>query len=270
TGIELRRLLEVAAPARGKRPSSGSASPEAMRAYAEGLALLTRGEPKAAAPALARAASIDPGFAAAWLQLSRADERLGLDEEALRAAQRAASAAGAAGERVALEARAQEALLRDQPETAQQALTQLVERYPNDLAARLALAEAYGNQGDYEHAMTVLRQVVDRDPKDARAWFLLGRFAIRAGDAQLAAEDYLTKALLLHNQLRDRAGQAEVLNALGAAYERLGNMDEAVSQYRQAADRRQKLGDRGGLAITQHNLGRVLLAQGDFAGAEKA
>ena len=267
-GEQLRRRLELAAPTAPR--SSGTTSVEAMRAYAEGIALLTRDEPKAAAPALARAVAIDPGFAAAWLQLSRANERLGLDEEALRAAQRATAAAGAAGTRLAFEARAQEALLRDDPEGAQKALAELVARFPNDLAARVALAEAYGDQGNYEQAIAVLEEVTSRDPKDPRAWFLLGRFAIRSGDAQTAANNYLTKALLLQNELADRAGQAEVLNALGAAYERLGNTVEAVTQYRLAAERRKALGDRSGLAISQHNLGRVLLAQGEFDEAERA
>ena len=266
-GDELRKRLELAAPA-GRR--AGTASVEAMRAYTEGLALLTRDEPRAAGEALNRAVAIDPAFAPAWLQLSRADERLGLDEEAMRAAQRATATSAATGGRVALEAKAHEASLRGEPEEAQRALADLVSRYPNDLDARVALAEAHGGQGDYKGAMAVLREVVDRDSNDPRAWFLLGRFAIRAGDAQTAANEYLAKALLLRNELGDRAGQAEVLNALGAAYERLGKMVEAVRQYRQAAELRAELGDRSGLAITQHNLGRVLLAQGDFAGAEKA
>jgi tetratricopeptide (TPR) repeat protein len=265
-GEELRGRLELAAPV-GKR--AGATSVEAMRAYTEGLALLTRDEPKEAAVALNRAVAIDPAFAPAWLQLSRADERLGLDEEAVRAAQRAVASSAATGGRIAIEAKAQEASLRGEPEEAQRALADLVSRYPNDLDARVALAEAHGGQGDYEGGMAVLREVVERDPNDARAWFLLGRYAIRAGDAQIAANKYLAQALLLNNELKDRAGQAEVLNALGAAYERLGNIDEAVSQYRQAAEKREKLGDRSGLAITQHNLGRVLLARGDFAGAER-
>jgi tetratricopeptide (TPR) repeat protein len=267
-GEELRRRLEVGAPAAARRIASASA--EAMLAYKEGLALLARDEPKAAAPALLRATAIDPGFAAAWLQLSRADQRLGLDEEALRAAQRATAAARPAGGRVLFEAQAQEALLRDHPEAAQKALAALVAAYPNDLGARVALAEAYGDQGSYDRAIAVLEEVTARDPKDPRAWFLLGRFALRAGDAQRAANTYLRQALMLQIELGDHAGEAEVLNALGVAYDRLGKTVEAVRQYRDAAELREKLGDRSGLADTLHNLGWVLLAQGDLAGAEAA
>jgi eukaryotic-like serine/threonine-protein kinase len=264
-GEELRKRLELAPVA---RPTT-STSPQAMRGYTEGLALLTRGDPKAAAVALTRAVTIDPGFGAAWLELSRANQRLGLDDQATRAAQRA-TAAAPADSRLASEARAQEALLRDRPEEAQRALAELVERYPNDLAARVALAEAYGGQGAYDRAMAVIEPVAERDPNDPRVWFLLGRFAFRAGDAHRAANTYLTRALLLQQERGDRAGQAEVLNALGVAYEHLGKMAEAVSQYRRAAELRQELGDQGGFAIATFNLGQVLTVRGEFADAEQA
>jgi tetratricopeptide (TPR) repeat protein len=132
------------------------------------------------------------------------------------------------------------------------------------------LAEAYGAQGNFREAMAALEQVVARDEKDARAWYLLGRYAIENGDAQKAADDYLVRALLLQTRLENRAGQAEVTNALGLAYQLLGQLDDAVKRFREAAEQRRALGDRDGLAVAQKNLGNALLAKGDVGGAERA
>ncbi|HEV8631428.1 MAG TPA: tetratricopeptide repeat protein, partial [Thermoanaerobaculia bacterium] len=267
-GEALRRRLELPDEAAAHR--APSASPAALASYAEGLALLARGDAEAAVDPLAKAVAADPRFAAAWVQLSRAYQRLERGDEAMAAAERAVATAGAGSGRVAFEARAQQAQLREQPEETQKALAALVARYPNDLTARVTLAEAYGGQGSFRQAIDTLREVVARDPNDARAWYLMGRYSIQTGDAQPAVDDYLTRALLLQKRLGNRKAQAEVHNALGVGFERLGKVDEAAEEYRQAADVRRSLGDNNGLAASLHNLGAQLLARGDFAGAEKA
>lgn len=177
------------------------------------------------------------------------------------------SAAGAGG-RIGYEARAQEALLRGEPDRAQGILEELVARYPNDSAAHVALAEAHGQQGEFVEAVASLERAVALDPSGPRAWYLLGRFAIMTGDAQRAVDEHLVRALLQQRRLGNEQGQAEVLNAIGVGYQFLELIDEAVDSFEQAAEIGQHLGERRGLAVTLHNLAVQQVNRGDYQAAE--
>lgn len=52
------------------------------------------------------------------------------------------------------------------------------ERAPEDL---LGEAEAHLAQGEYEEALDVCDEAVDKAPRDARAWFTHGRAALEVG-----------------------------------------------------------------------------------------
>ncbi len=264
-GDLLRAELELAPLSETSGPPTASTA--AMHGYSEGLGHLARGETLKAAPALARAVAEDPGFAAAWVRLAKAYRDLGRLEDAADAARRAVETAGTSG-RLAFEARAQEALLRGDPEAAQALLGELVARYPNDTEAHLALADAYGQQGRFQEATLRLERTVRIDPSEPRAWYLLGRYAIGSGEARRAVDEYLTRALVRQKTLRNEQGQAEVYNALGVGYQRLGMPEEASESYSQAAEIRRRIGDSRGLATTLENLGHVYLARGDSDAAE--
>ncbi|MCP4654191.1 MAG: tetratricopeptide repeat protein [bacterium] len=267
-GGALREALEVPATETAGPPLTPSAA--AMRAYMEGLKLLSQGETLKAAPALQQAVEEDPGFVSAWVRLARAYEELGRDTEALDAAKQAVRATAEASGRMSYEARAQEALLRGEPEVAQRFLEELVARYPNDAEAQVALAEAYGQQGKFAAAAARLRAAVEVDSSQPRTWYLLGRYAIQAGDSRRAVDDYLVQALIGQKRLRNEQGEAEVLNALGVGYSRLGELDQAADNYRQAAAIRRRLDDRRGLATTLHNLALIDLARADYEAAESS
>jgi tetratricopeptide (TPR) repeat protein len=115
--------------------------------------------------------------------------------------------------------------------------------------------------------MRELARAVQLDPNDGRAWYLLGRYAILAGDPRRADEEYLVRALVLFNKQRNEQGQADVHNAIGVAQDGLGRLDEAVGSYEQAATMRRRLGDRRGLAATLLNLGMVDMTRGELAAA---
>lgn len=250
-------------PSRPQHPSV-----PAMEELSEGLRLLARGETVSAGTALTRAVAQDPTLAVAWMHLAHTRLELGKQTEALEATQQAVLVT-VEGERLGMEARAQEALLRGDPETAQAFLETLVGRYPFDAEARLSLSEAFGQQGRFKEAISQLERAVELDAGNPHSWYLLGRYSIGVGELRRAVDEYLVRALVLENTLRNEMGQALVLNALGVGYQRLGLLDQAQENYEKAATIRRRIGDAPGLASTLRNLVWVNLARGTFENAEE-
>ncbi len=263
----IRAALAVPGP---HRPEPTSASLAALRAYAEGVEALSRGDFVVAEPALARAVEADPAFAAAWIRLADARAGLGHDEPAREAAERAVAALGAGGGRLALEARARQAQLGGQPEAAQRILGELAKQYSQDGEILVRLAESYGEAGELPQAAATLERVVARDANHPRAWFLLAKYSILSGESRRAVDEFLVRALVIQNKLRNEPGKAEVLNAYGVAYSELGELSLARDHYRQAAEIRQRVGDRRGYATTLRNLGQIEMFRGDHAAAEQS
>jgi len=244
-----------------------SRSPAALAALATGSASLRRGDALAAVADLERAVASDPRFSAAWVQLARARELLGRREAAREAARRAVASLGPGESRSAYEARAVEARLLGKPEKAQEILARLVERYPGDTETRVELAEAYGEQGNLDRAIAALQPVVRLAPHHPRAWFLLGKYSILAGNARRAIDEYLVHALVVQNQLGSEEGRANVLNAFGVAWRDLGEVQRAAESYEQAAAIRKRIGDERGYATTLRNLATLHTVRGEHAAA---
>jgi tetratricopeptide (TPR) repeat protein len=262
---------KAAAPAATAPPEAPpmTTSPEAQKSYRQGMEYLLRREDTAAAPLLERAVAADPGFTLAWIGLARSRASLGQSPEALEAAQRAVRSLGPRSGRASWEAKALEARLRGEPEEARKTLSELVARAPGDTEARVDLAEACGEAGDLNAAIEQLQQVVQAAPDHPRAWFLLAKQSILAGDSRRAADEYLLRALAVQDQLGSDAGQAEVHNALGVAYNSLGELDEAAESYKRAAEIRRRIGDQRGLAATLRNLAAVDAVRGEHERAEE-
>lgn len=246
-----------------------SQSPVALSSYAAGAASLRRGDALAAVAALERAVASDPGFSAAWMQLARARDELGRREAARDAARRAVQALGPGESRSAFEARAVEARLFGHPGKAQEILARLVERYPEDAEARVALAEAYGEQGSLDRAIPALEGAVQLAPHHPRAWFLLAKYSILAGNARRAIDDYLVHALVVQNQLGSDEGKADVLNAFGVAFRDLGELEKAAENYEQAAAIWRRIGHERGYATSLRNLANIHLVRGEYTAAER-
>ncbi len=246
-----------------------SAVPAAAAAYAEGVGHLLRGEPLKAAPVLERATAADPAFAAAWVRLAHTQQALGHDDRALAAVRQALGRLQGSRSRLASEARALEARMAGDPERARRLQEELVARYPNDLEARVALAEARAEEGELAPAAAELRRVVALDPDHPRAWYLLGKYSIMTGQSRAAVDDHLVHAMVIQNRLGNEQGKAEVLNALGAAYNELGDHEAALRHYQQAAELRKKIGDDRGYAITLRNLADIYTVRGEGAKAEE-
>lgn len=265
-GKDLSRELEAVsrAEAGGERPPP---SPEAARAYSLGVERLAGGDLPGATSNLEEAVAADAGFAEAWVRLAEVYRAQGRTDRARQAADQAVATAGTHGGRIAFEARARRALLHGELETAQGLFEELVERFPNDVESRLALAEAYGDSGRIDRALATLEMMRERNPNHPRVWFLLAKFAILSGDNRRAVDEYLVRALVLYNKMGSEPGRGDVLNAFGLAYERLGKVEEALDNYRKAVQIRERIGDRRGLASSLRNLAAVHLMQGDEAAA---
>ncbi len=244
-----------------------SSSPEALEAYAIGLGHLNQADAPAAIPLLEIAVEADPGFALGWFQLARALDGAGYAERAQAAIVRAEEELDAPDSRLGMRVGALRAGLDGDYESSRLQLATLIERFPSDIATRMGLAEAYGDEGRFDEANAILDSVVADDSNHPRAWFLLGKYAIQSGDSRRAIDDYLVRDLVIQNRLGNDQGRADALNAMGIAYNRLGQLDTARKNYEQAAELRGKVGDKRGMATSLNNLARIEMISGNFDAA---
>ncbi len=239
----------------------------ALPAYSEGVRRLQQGDLVGARERLEEAVAADSGFGPALLDLARAYEGLGLYDEALATADRAIEALPEG--RLGLAARAAEARLSGDAARSTELLAELVERYPTDLESSVELADALGMEGRFKEALERLERVVEAAPSHPRAWYLMSKFSIRSGDARRAVDEYLVRAMVIQNKLRNRQGQADVLNAYGVAYRELGEIEQAEESYRRAAGLRREVGDQRGYATTLRNLSHIAVFRGNYEAAER-
>jgi arylsulfatase A-like enzyme/lipopolysaccharide biosynthesis regulator YciM len=125
---------------------------------------------------------------------------------------------------------------------------------PEHQGATFSLALAYKNAGRAEEARAGFERAVALDPRNGRAQFQLGDLAMRRGDFR-AAEATLRQALTLNVE------RPPFLVKLGECYIELKRWDEAKRALRAA------LAERGDLERAHYDLGLVLEARGDTAGA---
>ena len=240
----------------------------ALRALGAALAQRRAGRMEAAAAFAETAADASPSFAPAWLALSQSALQSGQVE---RAAQAATHGAGlATPPRLQAEFACALALAGADPSDAIKAWEARIRAVPDDLDARLQLARLQGEANLLAPAIDGLHEVLGRDGNDPRAWYLLGKFSILRGDLRDAVEEHLVRALVLYKRGRNPFGEAETVNALGVAYSRLGQADDAAEQFGKAVALRRALGDRRGVASTLRNLAQQSTVQGRFdqAGAQ--
>jgi tetratricopeptide (TPR) repeat protein/TolB-like protein len=266
-GERLRRELG-SAPAAAAPLEPGTRSLAAARSYEEGRARLLVGDDVGAAPLLERAVEADRGFALALESLSETYQNLGFHDKAIAAAERASKAVGSSPSRLGYRVRARLALLRGSPAEAEKQYRDLLRRYPFDSEPRLDLAAAQAAQGHNAEAVETLREALANDPNDPRAWFLLGKNANLMGDSARAVSDYLVRALALQTRLGNEKGKADVLNAIGVAYQQLGDNPKALENYTAASALRRKLSDERGVAATLRNRALVFNAMGRPSEAE--
>ncbi|MHC9510442.1 protein kinase domain-containing protein [Kangiella sp. M94] len=145
---------------------------------------------------------------------------------------------------------------------AEQVYSDLIDQYPLNIELKFSLAELYINTQQFPKAEQTLQQVVQLDPNHPSAWFELAKVSIWSGDAQTAVDDYLVKALVIAKKLKDIKFEGDVLNAMGVAYQRLGNLELAQDYYLQGLHKRRLANDQNGMATSMSNLATVHSIQG--------
>ncbi|HTI25915.1 MAG TPA: tetratricopeptide repeat protein [Kutzneria sp.] len=131
-------------------------------------------------------------------------------------------------------------------------------------AAHHAAAQAWGHQGDtaeaLRHAAAALRiyRAIRAPLREAFALNLIGNFAVRLGDFDLARRSY-EPALSLFSAHRYRPGEATILDSLGRLADAVGHT-EALGHYQRAFELRQELGDTYAAAETLERLGQTYRA----------
>jgi len=219
--------------------------------------------------ALARTAQ-DSNDPVVWWAVEEALDRAGRTTDVVSVARNAKDALAHSTRRDAIRARAYAAILLGENADAVKPLETLIAATPDDHPARLLLARAKSEIGDFESAIKLLESLVAEDPRNDDAWFALGKYSILAGDSKRAVDDYLSRAQVLANRLDDARMQANVLHALGIGYQNLGQLKFASDQFEKAIQARQALGDKRGVAVSLRNLSTVRAVQGDPKGAQSA
>src|SRR5438874_105053 len=66
---------------------------------------------------------------------------------------------------------------------------------------------------------------------------------------------YYQEALVIHREIKDRAGEATTLNNMGGLYDSLSRSEEALKYYQEALAIEREFKDRDGEATTLNNIG---------------
>lgn len=252
-------------------PIAGSVtdtSAVALGHWAMGSQAIRMGDLPSAETYLSQAVEEDARFLNAWLDLSLVQASSGQWDQAMIATLKVAELAdeGSWQQQLAV---AQTARIDGDYDSAAVILESLREVQQNNSRLALLQAQVIGEGLDLEQAIGLLQIFAEKQPNHPRVWYLLGKFAIQSGDSGTAVDDYLVKALVIQNRLQNQQGRADVVNALGVGYERLGQYQRAIEQYQQAADLRLLLGDTTGTATSLRNLAGILAIQGDFGRAKQ-
>jgi serine/threonine-protein kinase PknG len=137
------------------------------------------------------------------------------------------------------------------------ALQVAVQQVPKSREARLRLADALAETGNYANAEKLLTVLGEEDPWDWRVLWFLGRLKLASGDAK-AAQQHFDQVYF------DLPGELAPKLALGLAAEMASNLDVAIKMYNLVS-----LTDPGFVSAA-FGLSRSLLAKGDRSGAVKA
>ncbi|MBI3444485.1 MAG: glycosyltransferase family protein [Magnetospirillum sp.] len=120
------------------------------------------------------------------------------------------------------------------------------------------LAAAFLDNGHVDAAIKKLNTVLASNPDDARARALLVQAYARNGAEHFQKGLYEQAAEFQRKALELRPDYADVLTDLGASYERMGRLEDAIDLHRSA------LRQEPGMARAHNNLAYALLATGQW------
>ncbi|MGK2859326.1 MAG: protein kinase domain-containing protein [Thermoanaerobaculia bacterium] len=253
---------ERAAGLAASRPQS----PEVIRLYAEGLALLRDFDALGAKGKLEKAVAIEPEFALAHAALAEAWSTLGYDARAVAQAQRAFDLSKSLGreDSLAIEGRLR-AMQKDWKKAAE-VYTVLHGFVPDDLDYGIRLTEAHATAGDHaaaRDAIKDLRALALPLSADPRIDIADAQVAKARGD--VAAVDRLSQAAIDKGRKRGAillVARAQLLR--GWALRSIGKYDASISTLDEAKAIYAKYGDVGGVALADMQAGNSAFYVGNF------
>jgi serine/threonine protein kinase/tetratricopeptide (TPR) repeat protein len=248
------------------KPSSKSLS--ALRDYNEGLQLLRQGKNLEAQKRFEAATKEDPEFALAYAKLSLTYANLGYDNEAEQASRKAVDLSENLPEQEKYRIVASHAQVTKDYTKAIESYENLAKVSPDDIQIQFILARLYEDTSAFDQAREHYTQVLKADPKDVEALLAVGRVEIKSGNPQGGLE-YLNRALTLAIQLENLEEKATILQAIGAAYGRLNQQDEALRNYQESLAIKRRIGDKRGMAVSLNNIAQIQELSGDSGEALK-
>jgi tetratricopeptide (TPR) repeat protein len=241
----------------------------ALRDYNDGLQLSRQGKNLEAQKQLEAATKEDPEFALAYAKLGQTYAKLGYDNEAEQASQKAVGLSESlpAQEKYRIVA-SHAQIMKDYPK-AIEAYENMAKVLPDDTQIQFILAGLYEDTSAFDNARERYAQVLKADPKYVEALLGMGRVEIKSGDPQGGLE-YLNRALTLAIQLDNLEEKAAILQAIGVAYKRLNQQDEALRNYQESLAIKRRIGDKRGMAVSLNNIAQIQDVLGESEPALKS
>jgi len=222
-----------------------AASIEAYRLYLAGHEKLQKFYYDDARKDLEKAIELDPQFAAAYHDLSKATYNLGDMVPSREALRKAKELAVRAPEKDRLYIEAEWARRSEgDPEKRFRIIQEIAAKYPKEKEVYLELTQGYGARGMFPEAIAAADKAIALDPKWSAVLNTLGFIYFNAGDA-VKAEETLKKQVAL------APGEANPLDSLASLYYQTGRLDEAVDGYKQALQVRPDFGSEEMIAYIE-------------------
>ena len=241
------------------KPSSNSL--EALRHYDQGLQAARKGNNLAAIKEFTTSTAADPNFALAFSKLGETYAKLGQDNDSEVASLKAVELSQTLPpQEKYLIAASHSRIMKEYPK-AIASYEELAKVRPGDTDTLFDLATLYENSANYEKARQYYLKVRELDPKRVDALLALGRVEIESGTSQNGL-DYLSSALNLAIQFNQDEPRADILQAMGVAYQDLNRLREALRSFQDSLEIKQRLGLKNGAAESLSAIAQVQLALG--------
>lgn len=245
---------------------------DAVRFYSEGLTKFRAYDAKTARDLFEKAIAADPNHALSHSFLARSLWALGYDEKAKQEASKAFELSQNLPRRDQLLIEGHYRELQNDYPAAIEIYRTLLRFYPDDIESGLRLASTETEAGQGKDALATvaqLRNISGPGSLDPRIDVVESEASASLADFR-HAQRVAAQAVDLASRQGSRLIVASAKQQEAWAWERLGELGKAESEYAEVRDLYEKAGNLREAAIAMSGTGTVLYDKGDFAGARKA
>jgi eukaryotic-like serine/threonine-protein kinase len=235
-------------------PSSQSV--EALRDYSQGLDLARQANQLEAVKKFEAATAADPNFALAYSMLGQGYATLGYDKEAEQYSSKALDLSASLPPAEKYMIQAADARIENNYDKAVEAYGNLIKLMPNDPQVQFEVGSLYDSHGAFDQARDHYLKALQSDPKYVDALLAVGMVEIKSSNSQ-GSLDYLNRALSLAVELNNQQGKANVLQAIGDAYDKLNRPGDALQNYQQSLEIKKQIGDKKGMAKALNMMAQI-------------